>query len=91
MAVTRERLLMDPRGAPGDLVPLAPSDAADQLPDGRYFRGLRVTADGTVSLVTLAGVTRTFPAGFFAAGVAHEVAFSRLLATGTTATVWGLV
>ena len=77
---------------PVDIVPITPSNTVSQVPAAYpYFRGLHVVTDGTVSVVTLAGQTRSLPAGYFAAGVDHALFFTRVNATGTTAVLMGLV
>ena len=82
----------DPTAGPVGILAVAPSDSAVQLPAGiSFFRGLHVVADGTISVVTFDGATVNLPAGYYATGIDHALIFTRLLATGTTATVRVLV
>lgn len=75
------------KGSCADLFPVTPNDAADVVV-GHSMTKLVIETAGTLVLVMVSGQTRTFPSGFFATGVVHEVAFKRVMATGTTAVVW---
>lgn len=83
------RQAFDPTAGGADLVPIVPSDALDQLP-GEFFRGLLIQTAGTLVIITPKGTTRTLPSGLLAANVIHAVPFTRVMATGTTAVVWGV-
>lgn len=65
---------------PTDIVPVTPNDSTD-LPFTGY--GLRVGADGDVSVVTGAGETRTIP---MKVGQVLPLVIARVRATGTDAT-----
>ena len=90
MANDPDRLQLDMTAGGVDIIPLTPSDTADQLPFTQFFRGLVLQTAGAVSIVTVNGSVRTLPSGLLVLGVVHAVPFRRLLATGTTATVWGV-
>lgn len=58
---------------------------SDTIGLGRCARGLIITVAGTVSLVGPKGVAVTLPAAM-AVGVIHSIRFTRINASGTTAT-----
>lgn len=67
-----------------DLVPVTTSDT---VPDpGGPFRGLLISAAGTVRIQTRKNQTRNIPSGGLAVGVIHPIRFSRIHTTGTAAT-----
>lgn len=71
-----------------DMFPVTPDDAND-LPT--WCRSLLVEVQGTIRVTTFTGNVRNLPSGLFLAGDTVPVAVRRVHATGTTATLWGLV
>lgn len=70
-----------------DLVPVTKSDTVND--PGGPFRGLLITAAGTLKITTVANTDRSFASGELAAGIIHPIRFKRVWSTGTAATVWG--
>ena len=80
----------NPNGLVRNWVAVTPNDSTDNVGTGNCAVGLRITGAGDVSWIDVDGNTVTVTG--FAAGEYIPGSFSRVRATGTTATgIWALV
>ena len=66
-----------------DVFLITPNDSTDL---SKTTRGIAISAEGTLRVMTLQGDIVTIPQGALAAGIIHPICVKRVYSTSTTAT-----